>query len=351
MGSYPITPATDILHELAALKDFDVVTFQAEDEIAAMGSAIGASFAGNLAITTTSGPGVALKQEAISLAVMTELPVVICNVQRGGPSTGLPTKTEQSDLFQAVYGRHGESPVPVIAATTPSDCFEAAFEACRIAIKCMTPVFFLSDGYVANGAEPWRIPDVKDIPEIPVHFRTTAEGFSPYARDEKTLARPWVRPGTPGLEHRIGGIEKENITGNVNYTPANHELMVHLRADKIKRIQQDIAPLKIHGDEGGGELLIVGWGSTYGAIATAVEEARAKGKRVSHVHLRWVNPLPADLGGILKKFKKVLVPEMNLGQLCSMIRSTYLVDAIALSKVQGRPFTKHEIIEKINELA
>jgi 2-oxoglutarate ferredoxin oxidoreductase subunit alpha len=350
LGSYPITPASDVLHELSNYKNFNVVTFQAEDEIAAVGAAIGAAFAGNLALTTTSGPGVALKQEAISLAIMTELPLVIANIQRGGPSTGLPTKTEQSDLFQAVFGRHGESPVPVIAASTPADCFWAAIEAATIALKYMTPVFFLSDGYLANGAEPWKIPDPDAIPRIPVTFRTETEGFFPYLRDEVTLARPWARPGTPGLEHRIGGIEKENITGNVNYTPQNHELMVKTRARKVQGIQREIGPTQVSGDAKGGKLLILGWGSTHGAITAALEAARAKGLSVSHVHLRWVNPLPADLGDILKRFEKVLIPEMNMGQLRTIIRAEYLVDAVGLNKVQGKPFTTAELLRKIEEM-
>jgi 2-oxoglutarate ferredoxin oxidoreductase subunit alpha len=351
LGSYPITPASDILHEMSGMKNFGVLTFQAEDEIAAVGAAIGASFAGHIGLTTTSGPGVALKQEAINLAVMTELPLIIANIQRGGPSTGLPTKTEQSDLFQAIFGRNGESPIPVIAASTPSDAFWAAIEAVKIAIKYMTPVFYLSDGYIANGAEPWRIPNADDIPAIPVKFRTEAEGFFPYLRDELTLARPWVQLGTPGLEHRIGGIEKEDKTGNVSYSPANHEHMVRTRAQKIKGIQRDIPPIEIFGDQDGGKLLVLGWGSTYGSIHAAVAEARNKGKSVSHAHLRWLNPLPADLGAVLKKFDKVLVPELNLGQLRTLVRAEYLVDAIGLNKVQGKPFTTSELLNRIEELA
>jgi 2-oxoglutarate ferredoxin oxidoreductase subunit alpha len=353
LGSYPITPATDILHELAGFKNFGIVTFQAEDEIAAVASAIGASFAGSLGITTTSGPGVALKQEAINLAVMTELPLVVVNVQRGGPSTGLPTKTEQADLFQAIYGRNGESPVPVLAASTPADAFAAAIEAVRIAVKYMTPVFLLTDGYIANGAEPWRIPNVDEIPAFPVTFAAGPNGPSgllPYLRDEVTLARPWVKPGTAGLEHRIGGIEKEDRTGNVSYSPTNHEHMVRTRARKVHGIQREIGPTEIIGDKDGGKLLVLGWGSTYGAIHAAVESARAKGMSVSHAHLRWLNPLPADLGQVLKKFDKVLVPEMNLGQLRTIVRAEYLVDAHGLNKVQGKPFTKSELLGCFEEL-
>jgi 2-oxoglutarate ferredoxin oxidoreductase subunit alpha len=346
LGSYPITPASDILHELAQYKNYDVYTFQAEDEIAGVCSALGASFGGSLGVTTSSGPGIALKQEAIGLAVMVELPLVICNVQRGGPSTGLPTKTEQADLFQAIFGRNGECPVPVIAASTPADCFAMAYEAARIAITYMTPVILLTDGYLANGAEPWSIPRFEELPPIPVSFRTDPEGFFPYARDPKTLARPWVRPGTPGLEHRIGGIEKQDITGNISYDPANHELMTHNRARKVAAVTQDIPPTTVHG-ESSGDLLVIGWGSTYGAITAAEEELRAQGTRVSHVHLRYLNPLPADLAGILQDFKKILVPEMNLGQLRMLLRATYLVDAVGLNKIQGQPFKVSEIVEGI----
>ena len=346
LGSYPITPASDILHELAQYKNYDVYTFQAEDEIAGVCSALGASFGGSLGVTTSSGPGIALKQEAIGLAVMVELPLVICNVQRGGPSTGLPTKTEQADLFQAIFGRNGECPVPVIAASTPADCFAMAYEAARIAITYMTPVILLTDGYLANGAEPWNIPRFEELPPIPVSFRTDPEGFFPYARDPKTLARPWVRPGTPGLEHRIGGIEKQDVTGNISYDPANHELMTHNRARKVAAVAQDIPPTTVHG-ESSGDLLVIGWGSTYGAITAAVEELRAQGTRVSHVHLRYLNPLPSDLAGILQDFKKILVPEMNLGQLRMLLRATYLVDAVGLNKIQGQPFKVSEIVEGI----
>ena len=348
LGSYPITPASDILHELSQYKNYGVLTFQAEDEIAGVCSALGAAFGGSIAVTTSSGPGIALKQEAINLAVMVELPLVICNVQRGGPSTGLPTKTEQADLYQAIFGRNSDSPLPVIAAATPADCFETAYEAVRIAVKYMTPVILLTDGYLANGAEPWNVPRFEDLPPIPVVFRTDPEGFFPYLRDPKTLARPWVRPGTPGLEHRVGGIEKADVTGNISYDPANHELMTKHRARKVEAVAQDIPPTEVRGDASG-DLLIVGWGSTFGAIAAAVDEVRAQGARVSHVHLRHLNPLPPDLGGILKRFKKVLVPEMNMGQLRTMIRAEYLVDAGGLNKIQGQPFKVTEILEGIRK--
>ncbi|HWP48999.1 MAG TPA: 2-oxoacid:acceptor oxidoreductase subunit alpha [Candidatus Limnocylindrales bacterium] len=349
LGSYPITPASTILHQLAGYKNYGVRTFQAEDEIAGICAAIGASFAGALGVTSTSGPGVALKTEAIGLAVMVELPLVICDIQRGGPSTGLPTKTEQADLLQALYGRNSEAPVPVLAAATPGDCFYTVYEACRIALKYMTPVFFLSDGYLANGAEPWLIPNSKDLPEIKVRFRTDPNGFYPYLRDENTLARPWAIPGTPGLEHRIGGLEKQHITGNVNYEPENHELMVKLRAEKVARIAQEIPPTRIYGQPEG-DLLVVGWGSTFGSILTAVERCQAEGLLVSNVHLRYLNPLPPDLGNILKRFNKVLLPEMNLGQLAKVLRAEYLVPIISFSKVQGLPFTPGEIEKKIKEL-
>jgi len=349
LGSYPITPASDILHELAKYKEYGVKTFQAEDEIAGITSAIGASFGGALGVTTTSGPGLALKAEAIGLAVMVELPVVICDIQRGGPSTGLPTKTEQSDLMMALYGRSGEAPVPVVAAATPADCFYAVFEACRIALKYMTPVLFLSDGYLANGSEPWLIPSSADLPDISPKFWTEQEGFFPYLRDEQTLARPWALPGTPGLEHRIGGLEKQHITGNVSYDPENHERMVRLRAEKIERVAQDIPELEVEGDDQG-DLLVLGWGSTYGAIKTAVEARRKAGASVSHAHLRYLNPFPRNLGEILYRFKNVLIPEMNLGQLARVIRAKYLVPAISYSKVQGLPFRSSEIEKKIDEI-
>ncbi len=348
-GSYPITPASDVLHELAMFKSFGVVTFQAEDEIAAVASSIGAAYAGALAITTTSGPGMALKMEAIGLAIATELPLVICNIQRGGPSTGLPTKTEQADLLQALYGRNSEAPVPVLAAATPGDCFWMAFEASRIAIKYMVPVILLSDGYLANGAEPWRIPSVEDLPEIPVKFATDPEGFQPYKRDPQTLARPWAIPGTPGLEHRIGGIEKQDVTGNINYEPLNHETMVRLRAAKVEGIAQDI-PEAIPVGDPEGDLLLVGWGSTYGPITAALRAARARGRKVGHVHLRHLNPLPRNLGDVLKRYKKVVVPEMNMGQLVMVLRAKYLVDAQGFNKIQGQPFKVAEIEAKIEEL-
>ena len=347
-GSYPITPASDILHELARHKNFGVKTFQAEDEIAAVCSAIGASFAGNVGVTGTSGPGVALKQEAIGLAVMTELPLVIINVQRGGPSTGLPTKTEQADLFQAVWGRNGECPAIVVAPSTPSDCFTMAIEAVRLAYRYMTPVFYLSDGYLANGAEPWLVPEVGDLPKIDVKFATEPEGFMPYARDEETLARPYALPGTPGLEHRIGGIEKQHLTGNVNYDPENHHFMVLMRQAKVDRAAQDIPPVEVFGEKTG-KVLVLGWGSTYGSITSAVEKMQAEGKSVSSAHLRHLNPFPSNLGEVLRSFETVIVPEMNLGQLCTMVRAKYLVGAVAFSKVKGRPFQIREIVKKVEE--
>ncbi|HYQ86808.1 MAG TPA: 2-oxoacid:acceptor oxidoreductase subunit alpha [Bacteroidota bacterium] len=349
LGSYPITPASDILHELAKHKNFRVKTFQAEDEIAGISSAIGASYGGAIGVTTTSGPGMALKTEAMGLAVMLELPLIICDVQRGGPSTGLPTKTEQADLLQALYGRNSEAPIPVIAASTPADCFLTAFEAVRIAIKYMTPVIILSDGYLANGAEPWLIPLVASLPDIAPKFRTDPEGFQPYMRDERTLARPWAIPGTPGLEHRIGGLEKEHITGNVSYDPENHEFMVKMRQAKVDRIADDIPPAVVEGDQKG-DLLVVGWGGTYGAIRTAVEEKRKEGKSVSHLQLKYINPFQKNVGEILYNFKNVLVPELNLGQLARVLRAKYLVPAITLSKVQGLPFKAIEIENKIDEI-
>jgi 2-oxoglutarate ferredoxin oxidoreductase subunit alpha len=348
-GSYPITPASDILHELAAQKHFGVVTFQAEDEIAAVGAAIGASFGGALGITASSGPGIALKTEAIGLAVMTELPLVVVNVQRGGPSTGLPTKTEQADLLQAVYGRNGECPVPVIAASTPTDCFYAAIEAVQVAVKHMTPVFLLSDGYLANGSQPWKLPNFEDIESTPVHFWTNTVGFHPYLRDEDTLARPWVRPGTPSLEHRIGGIEKDYDSGDISYSPNNHEKMVKTRAEKVARIADTLPPIKVTGSELG-EAVVVGWGSTYGAIEESVSRLNAEGLAVGHVHLRWVNPMPRDLGRVLKRFRTVIVPEMNMGQLVRMIRDQLMVDAIPIDKIKGQPFTAAELTEQIRSV-
>jgi 2-oxoglutarate/2-oxoacid ferredoxin oxidoreductase subunit alpha len=349
LGSYPITPASDILHELSMYKNFGVMTFQAEDEIAAITSVIGAAYAGNLGLTTTSGPGMALKTEALGLAIATELPLVICNIQRGGPSTGLPTKTEQADLLQALYGRNSEAPVPVLAAATPGDCFWIALEASRLALKYMVPVIVLSDGYLANGAEPWKVPAMEDLPDIPVKFRTDPQGFQPYQRDPDTLARPWAIPGTPGLEHRIGGLEKQENTGNVNYEPLNHERMVRLRAAKVAAIVQDVPDVVPAGDAEG-DLLLVGWGSTYGAITAALRAQRAKGRKVGHVHLRHLNPLPKNLGDVLKRYKKVVVPEMNLGQLVWVLRAKYLVDAISYGKVQGKPFKQAEIEAKIEEV-
>jgi 2-oxoglutarate/2-oxoacid ferredoxin oxidoreductase subunit alpha len=349
LGSYPITPATDILHSLAALKHFNVTTFQAEDEIAGICSTIGAVYGGALGLTTTSGPGMALKTEALGLAVMLELPLVVINVQRAGPSTGLPTKIEQSDLLQALYGRNGECPLPVIAASSPSDCFDCALEAFRIAVKYMTPVIMLSDGGIGNAAEPWRIPDVESLAPLPVNYRTEADGFQPYARDAN-LARPWVKPGTKSMEHRIGGLEKDFLTGNISHDPLNHQKMVEVRAAKVAGIAQDIPPSTVDGPDNG-ELLIVGWGSTSGSIAQAREKAEAAGKSVAHLHLRHLNPLPADLGDILGRYKQILVPELNLGQLSKLLREHYLVDVLPLNKVQGKPFKVSEIYERIMELS
>lgn len=348
-ASYPITPASDILHELAVHKNFGVRTFQAEDEIAAMCAAIGASFAGYLGATGTSGPGMCLKSEAINLAVMTELPVVILDIQRAGPSTGMPTKTEQGDLLQALFGRNSDSPLVVLAPATPSDCFYMAIEAFRLATKYMTPVIVLSDGYLANGAEPWKLPSLDELPKIEIKFRTDPNGFYPYQRDPETLARPWAIPGTPGLEHRIGGLEKQHITGNVSYDPENHQLMTHLRAEKIARVAQDIPDVEVFGDREG-ELLVVGWGGTYGAITSAVEQVQAKGLPVSSIHLRYLNPLPRNLGQVLSRFRKILVPELNMGQLVFLLRAKYLVDAIPFNKVKGRPFKISELVMKIEEL-
>jgi 2-oxoglutarate ferredoxin oxidoreductase subunit alpha len=351
-GGYPITPASDILHTLAAWKHFGVQTFQAEDEIAGITSIIGAAFTGNLSVTATSGPGIALKGEAMGLAVMTELPMVIINVQRGGPSTGLPTKTEQADLNQALYGRNGEAPIPIIAASTPGDCFYAAYEAARIAVKYMTPVVLLSDGYLANGSEPWKIPNVKDLDPIEVKFAKNSKSknvFLPYERDEETLSRPWAIPGTPGLEHRVGGLEKAENTGHVSYDPDNHHRMVELRQEKVNRIQNDIAKTEVFGDKNG-DVLIISWGGTYGSCRSAVETLHEEGKSVAHAHLRWISPLPKDLGEIIIKFKNVLVPEINMGQLIKLIRAEYLVDAKGLNQVTGRPISVTRIIENVNQL-
>ena len=352
-GGYPITPASDMLHTLAAWKHLGIKTFQAEDEIAGITSILGAAFTGNLGITATSGPGISLKSEAMGLAVMAELPIVIINVQRGGPSTGLPTKTEQSDLMQAMYGRNGEAPVPVLAAATPGDCFFAAYEACRIAVKYMTPVILLTDGYLANGSEPWQVPKVADLPDFDVSFAdesNLADGqFLSYSRDKKTLARPWAIPGTPGLEHRIGGIETEDLTGNVSYDPDNHHYMVETRAKKVDAIANEIGPSEIFGNKSG-ELLILSWGGTKGACRSATEALKAHGKKVSHLHLRWINPFPKDLGENLIKFKHVLIPEINSGQLIKLIRAEFLVDAQGLNQVRGKPISSSDIQDSANKL-
>jgi 2-oxoglutarate ferredoxin oxidoreductase subunit alpha len=353
LGSYPITPASDILHDLSKYKNFGIKTFQAEDEIAAITSAIGAAYGGALAVTTSSGPGIALKGEAMGLAVMLEIPLIIVNVQRGGPSTGLPTKTEQSDLLQAYYGRNGECPMPVIAAATPADCFDAVYESVRISIQHMTPVIFLSDGYIANGAEPWRFPTTEQLPPIPVKFKTELghgeEKFQPYLRDEK-LARPWAVPGAAGLEHRIGGLEKQNITGNVNYEPENHQLMVKLRQEKIDKIANYIPDQKLDSGPDKGKILVLGWGSTYGAIKSAVGELQSKGHAISHAHLRYLRPFPKNLGEILKSFDTVLIPEINNGQLIKIIRDVYFVDAKGYNKIMGVPITKTELVAKLEEM-
>ena len=348
-GSYPITPASDILHELAKHKNFGVKSFQAEDEIAAVSAAIGASFGGALGVTATSGPGVALKGEAIGLAFMLELPLVIVNVQRGGPSTGLPTKTEQADLLQAMYGRNGEAPIPVVSASTPSDCFEASLEACRIAIEHMTPVFFLSDGYIANGAEPWMFPLTKDLKGISVPMTTKTDDYLPYKRDEK-LVREWAIPGMAGLEHRLGGLEKEAETGNVSYDSDNHEYMVKTRAEKVERIADFIPLQNVDSGEEKGKFLVLAWGSTYGAVKTAVKELLVDGFSVSHAHLRYINPLPKNLGELLSGFDKVLIPEINNGQLIKIIRDKFLIDAIPFNKIKGTPFEAREIKNRIIEL-
>jgi len=353
LGSYPITPASDILHELARHKNFGVKTFQAEDEIAAITSTIGAAYGGQLGVTTTSGPGMALKAEAMGLAVMLEIPLIICDIQRGGPSTGLPTKTEQSDLLQAYYGRNGECPMPVISASTPADCFDAVYEAVRISVQHMTPVIFLSDGYIANGAEPWRFPTLEQLPPIHVQFKTQLghgeEKLQPYLRDEK-LVRPWAVPGTAGLEHRIGGLEKENITGNISYDPENHQLMVKIRQQKVDKIADYIPEQKIDTGPSKGKVLVLGWGSTYGAIKTAVQELVGEGHQVAHTHLRYLRPFPKNLGTILNSFEKVLVPEINNGQLVKIIRDVYFVEAIPYNKIMGIPITKTELVEEIRKM-
>lgn len=350
LGAYPITPASDVLHELSKFKHFGVTTIQAEDEIAAICAAIGASYAGRIGVTSTSGPGVALKMEAVGLAVTTELPLVLIDIQRGGPSTGLPTKTEQADLLQAVYGRNGEAPVAVIAAATPGDCFYMAIEAVRLAIKYMCPVFLLTDGYLANGAEPWPIPDVSKLPQIPVSFRKDPEGFHPFLRDPQTLARNWAIPGTPGLTHRIGGIEKDFNSGHISYNPDNHEKMTKTRAAKIAGIANDVPEQKIEVGNDSGKLLVLGWGSTYGSIREAVQRCRDRGLDVSHAHVRYLNPFPKNLGELLKRFDRVLVPELNNGQLVKMVRSQFLVPAESLPKIQGQPFKIAELEEKIRQV-
>ena len=353
LGAYPITPASDILHELSKHKNFGVRTFQAEDEIAGVGAALGAAFGGALGVTTSSGPGIALKAETIGLAVSLELPLVICDIQRGGPSTGLPTKTEQADLLQAMFGRNGEAPVPIVAPRSPSDCFYAAIEAARIAIVYRTPVFLLSDGYLANGSEPWQVPNVDELPDLSVEFATAppeGEVFLPYQRDPETLARPWAVPGTPGLEHRIGGIEKADRTGEISYDPANHDLMVRTRQAKVDRVADSIAPLEVDDPSGEARVLVLGWGSTYGPAQAACRKVRTEGGRVAHAHLRHLNPFPANLGEVLRKYDKVLIPEMNLGQLALLVRARYLVDAVGYNKVRGLPFTSAELVDVINGL-
>jgi 2-oxoglutarate/2-oxoacid ferredoxin oxidoreductase subunit alpha len=351
-GSYPITPASDILHSLAPFKNFGVLTYQAEDEIAAICSSIGASYGGHIGVTGTSGPGLALKGEALGLAMIVELPLVVINVQRGGPSTGLPTKTEQSDLLQCMYGRNGESPLPVIAARSPADAFDVAFEATRIAIKYMTPVVLVSDGYIGTGSEPWKLPNLDTLPDISPNFAPPTDGeedYQAYTRDPVTLARPWAIPGTAGLEHRVGGLEKQDLTGNVSYDPANHQKMTDLRAAKVQRIQAEIPASEVYGDDQG--ILVVGWGSTYGSIRTGVVECREQGLNVAHLQLRWINPFPPDLGDILAKYDRVLVPELNMGQLTQLLRAEFLVDARVLGKVQGKPFRTQEIVDGIKALA
>ncbi|MFL5773199.1 MAG: 2-oxoacid:acceptor oxidoreductase subunit alpha [Flavisolibacter sp.] len=354
LGTYPITPASDILHELSKHKNFGIKTFQAEDEIAGIASAIGASYGGHLGVTATSGPGMALKAEAMGLALMLEIPLLIIDVQRGGPSTGLPTKTEQSDLLQAYYGRNGESPLPIVSASTPSDCFEAVYEAVRISVEHMIPVIFLSDGYIANGAEPWKFPSTEQLPPIHVSFKTELghgeSKFQPYQRDEK-LVRPWALPGTPGLEHRIGGLEKENITGNVSYDPENHQLMVKLRQEKVDRIADYIPLQTLDNGPEKGDVLVLGWGSTYGVIKTTVEQLISEGLSVAHAHLRYMRPFPKNLGDMLKNYKTILIPEINNGQLVKIIRDQYLVDAKAYNKIMGVPITKAELHEAIQKVA
>jgi 2-oxoglutarate ferredoxin oxidoreductase subunit alpha len=347
-AGYPITPASTILHTLAKYKNFGTITFQAEDEIAAIGAAIGAAYGGSIAVTASSGPGIALKGEAIGLGVMTELPLVIVNVQRGGPSTGLPTKTEQSDLNQAVFGRNGEAPIPVIAAKSPGDTFYCAIEAIKIATRYMVPVMLLSDGYIANGSEPWPLPNLESLPRFEVTHRTDPNGYFVYDRDERTLARAWVVPGTPGLEHRIGGIEKDAKTGNISYVPENHEKMVRLRAEKVARVAQDIGELDLYGGDSG-DVLVIGWGGTFGAIRQAVQHLQAQGKKVSHAHLRWLSPIEPGLAKIIKNFKRVVVAELNMGQLRTLLRAEFLVDVVGINKIQGQPFKVRELIDAIDK--
>jgi 2-oxoglutarate ferredoxin oxidoreductase subunit alpha len=351
LGAYPITPASDILHELSKHKRFGVRTFQAEDEIAGIGAAIGAAFGGSLAVTTSSGPGIALKGESIGLAVSLEIPLVVCDIQRGGPSTGLPTKTEQSDLLQAMFGRNGEAPVPIVAAQSPVDCFAAALEAVRIALRYRTPVFLLSDGYLANGSEPWRLPNVADLPDLSVPFATEPNGangtFLPYLRDPDTLARPWAIPGTPGLEHRVGGIEKADRTGNISYDPDNHDFMVRTRQAKVDGIARTIAPLTVDDPDGDARVLVIGWGSTYGTIGAATRRVRRAGYAIAQAHLRHLNPFPSNLGTVLAGYDKVVLPEMNLGQLAMLIRSKYLVDVISVTQVRGMPFRAADLAEML----
>ena len=359
LGSYPITPASDILHTLSGMKRYGVTTIQAEDEIAGVGAALGASFGGAIGATTTSGPGVALKSEAIGLGVAHELPLVICDVQRGGPSTGLPTKTEQSDLLQAMFGRNGESPVAIVAPRSPADCFDTALEAVRIATTYRTPVFLLSDGYLANGSEPWLVPSVADLPDLTVELATELNGtdadgkavFQPFKRDEQTLARPWAVPGTPGLEHRIGGLEKADVTGNISYDPDNHDLMTRLRAGKIERIAESIPDLEVDDPSGQARVLVLGWGSTYGPVAAAVRSVRNTGAKVARAHLRHLNPFPANTGEVLRRYDRVLVPEMNLGQLALLLRARFLVDVHSFTQVRGLPFTTVELADAIVSLA
>ncbi|MCX2954919.1 2-oxoacid:acceptor oxidoreductase subunit alpha [Lentzea sp. NEAU-D7] len=341
LGTYPITPASDILHELSKHKNFDITTVQAEDEIAGIGIALGASYGGAIGVTSTSGPGIALKSETIGLGVMTELPLLVIDVQRGGPSTGLPTKTEQADLLQAMFGRNGESPVPIVAPQSPSDCFDAVVDATRIALKYRTPVLFLSDGAIANGSEPWMIPDVETLPDLTVEFATDPENFQPYSRDPETLARPWAVPGTPGLQHRIGGLEKQDVTGNISYDPENHDKMVRLRQAKIDGIE--VPDVVVEDPDGNAKVLVVGWGSSYGPIGAAARRVRKLGLPVAHAHLRHLNPFPKNLGDVLKSYEKVIVPEMNLGQLALLLRAKYLVDAVSYTKVQGLPFKAEEL--------